>query len=425
MRILQINNYNNLRGGSEKVFHVSIELLKKEGHDVRYFSVASSEAFSLCDGVEVEVKPWSQRFGILDKLKGVCNFIYNKNVANELEELIKQFDPQIVHLHIFYGALSNAVIDILRKYHIPMVQSVHEFRLVCPAYTCLDPKHNICVECATAKYKFSCIKKRCIKSSAPLSLIAACECFIRDKYFNYQKNISAFIMVSKFIEEIHLQYYPDIKDKSFQMYNSINIEDYSRFVSNSMNEDKYFLYFGRLSYEKGLNTLIDVFLDNPHLKLRIAGTGPIENKLKERVNGENASNIEFLGFVSGDNLRSLIAEAYFTVVPSEWYENNPLSIIESFALGTPVIASRIGGIPELISNGSSGYLHDPKSKESLLKVLQDAISLDSSQYRILSLNCLDFAKNNFDNAMYYNKLIRLYDEIINHQNDTYKKKIRI
>ena len=415
MKILQINNYNYLKGGSEKVYQVSIELLKSKGHDVQYFSIANEKNEEICPGYSVEVKPWSDAKGIIGKVKAVKNFVYNKEVAVELDLYLDRFKPDVVHLHIFYGGLSNAIVDVLVKHKIPIVQSVHEFRLLCPAYTCIDSNLEICEQCADTMFKSSCIKKRCVKGNLATSLVAAAECWVRDTFFNYQKNFSAFIMVSQFIRDKHIEYYPQIESKCFQIYNSVDVAHYNQFLVSANQKNDYYLYLGRLSYEKGIGTLINVFVRNPNLKLKIAGTGPAEEDLRRKVDLFGVNNIEFLGFVSGENLYRIIAQARYTMVPSEWYENNPLSIIESLALGTPIIGSRIGGIPELIEDGKNGFLHEPKNEVSLSEALFKAEHLTPEVYERQCQHSSKMAQQKFDNEIYYQKLITLYNNITDGQ----------
>lgn len=408
MKILQINNYNYLKGGSEKVYQVTIELLKANGHQVRYFSIADPRNEELCKGNAVDIQNWRNAKGVIGKLKGVCDFIYNRQVAKQLESYLNNFYPDVAHLHIFYGNLSNAIVDVLHKHQIPMVQSVHEFRLLCPAYTCLDSHLEICEKCAKETLKLSCVLKRCVKNSLPMSAIAAMECFVRDCFYNYQKNISAFIMVSRFIENKHIEYFPHIASKCHQIYNSIDVDYYEKFVIPVCCKERYYLYLGRLSYEKGIKTLIDVFREKSHLRLKIVGTGMAEDELKEYVQRHRISNIEFVGFVSGDKLLNIASAARFTMVPSEWYENNPLSIIESLALGTPVIGSDIGGIPELIVEGKNGFLHNPKDEQSLSEALKRAEDLNTEEYESFCTFSIKMARERFDNRVYYQKLMELY-----------------
>lgn len=413
MKILQVNNFNYLKGGSERVYQESIKLLRNNGHDVRYFSIANEKNEEFCQGYSVKVTSWSDAKGIVSKLKAVKRFVYNQNVANELDYYLQEFKPDIAHLHIFYGGLSNAIVDILTKHKIPIVQSVHEFRLLCPTYTCLDSNLEVCEQCAGTIFKSSCIKKRCVKGSFATSLAAVAECWVRDRFYNYQKNFSAFIMVSQFIQDKHIEYYPQIASKCIQIYNSVDVDYYTQFIVSANQKKEYYLYLGRLSYEKGIGTLIDVFVRNQNLKLKIAGTGPAGEDLKRKVEQLGVNNIEFLGFVSGEKLYRTISQARYTMVPSEWYENNPLSIIESLALGTPIIGSCIGGIPELIEDGKNGFLHESKNNTSLNEALLKAEHLTAKEYEQQCQYSLIIARQKFNNHIYYQKLISIYNNIIN------------
>lgn len=418
MRVLLINNYTYLKGGSEKVFLVTLELLQKAGHEVFYFGIndGNNQLKNDYKGKVVNIKDYNECKSIKEKLVSAKNFIYNDYVKKELEAYIAEIKPDIAHLHIFYGRLTSSVISALKNMHIPMVQTVHEYRLICPVYTCINSKLEICEDCSNLKVKWPCIVNKCSKNSLSASLLVTAECFIRDNFFNYQKNIDAFIMVSKFIMDKHIKYFPKIKDKCFQIYNSINYSFYKKHSVNIEEKEKYYLYVGRLSYEKGLETLINVFSSKKHLNLKIVGTGPIMDKLYNILNNNNITNVELLGYKKGDELYNIITKAYFTIVPSEWYENNPLSIIESLALGTPVIGSNIGGIPELIHNGNNGYLFNYKDQKDLNDAIIKTEKLSKEEYIDMVNYSLDLVKNRFDNSIYLNKLLEVFSNVINNYN---------
>ena len=170
----------------------------------------------------------------------------------------------------------------------------------------------------------------------------------------------------------------------------------------------YYLYFGRLSQEKGLVTLINTFNAMPHLQLKIVGEGPMTDTLKTIA----GANIEFCGYQSGDTLRSTIRDCKAIIVPSEWYENNPMTIIEASAAGIPAIGARIGGIPEIIVEGKTGYIFTPKSVEELTEAVSKLEALTSEQYEVMSQNCREFADEKFSDRALYNKVIDFYTSIL-------------
>ncbi|MBQ3659868.1 MAG: glycosyltransferase, partial [Bacteroidales bacterium] len=170
----------------------------------------------------------------------------------------------------------------------------------------------------------------------------------------------------------------------------------------------YLLYYGRLSHEKGIETLLDAVLARPEVPLKIVGTGPLEAQLRSRVAAAGASNIEFLGFHSGEDLYRLVAGASFVVVPSAWYENNPMTVIEACALGRPVIGAAIGGIPEIVREGVTGYLFPSGDAQALGRVLDSVLQLDSEAYAALSAAARRLYETHFSEAEHTRALLAFY-----------------
>ncbi len=407
MKVLQINNYHFLKGGSEKVYFETSELLEKKGHEVIHFSVRD-ENISETEDLKYFVNPIQYKdVSFFTKLKNIKRFIYSAEAKENLEKLILEKKPDIAHLHIFYGRLSNSILPVLKKYNIPTVMTVHEYRMLCPIYTMLDKEGNICEKCANGNY-IHCVLKKCNKGDIFNSTISAFECFIRDKFFPYEKHIDKFIMVSKFIMDRHIKYKPELKEKAVQIYNFVN-SDFKKELKFLHNN--YYLYFGRLSREKGLFTLIKAWKNFPDLYLKIVGTGDLEKEIRDFINTNKINNINLLGYKYGVELKEIIENAKFVIVPSEWYENNPMSLIESFSEGTPVIGAEIGGIPELVKNGITGFLFKPKNIDSLIQSIKKAENLSKPDYINISKNAYKFAKENFNSEIYYKRLINIYKEI--------------
>ncbi len=234
--------------------------------------------------------------------------------------------------------------------------------------------------------------------------------YFRDALFAPVKNLDGVIYVSNFSKQKHLQYNPGfLKVPNIVLYNFIAETNGNFPVQTKQN---YFLYFGRLSREKGLHMLISAFSQMSDLPLKIVGTGPEKKDLIDYVHANKLKNIEFLGFKTGDALKRLISEAAFVVVPSEWYENNPMTIVEAYSMGVPVIGANIGGIPEILPDGKTGFLFTPKDVESLKHVIARAGRLSEREYTEMSDNALRFAAENFDEELYYQKLIDFYNKIL-------------
>jgi len=407
MKILQINNYHYLKGGSEKVYFETSSLLEEKGHKVIFFSTGNEKNLKT-KYEKYFVKPTNYNSSkIVDKIMSVHNFIYSKKAKKNLEKLILDEKPDIAHLHIFYGHLTSSILPILKKYNIPTVMSIHEYRLMCPTYLMQDINGNNCELCANGNY-FNCIFKKCNKGSFSKSFISALECFIRDYFFNYVDFIDKFILVSKFIYNKHKQYNKIPENKMIQLYNFIDINNYKFEV----NKGNYYLYVGRLSVEKGIMTLVKAFHNIPNINLKIAGIGPMERDIVDYVKRNNIQNIQLLGFCNKEYLEELIHNAIFTIIPSEWYENNPMSVLESFAYGTPVIGSNIGGIPELIIPEKTGYLFSPGDIEDLQKIILYSYDISINDYKDMSLNARKLIEGEFNKDKYYEELIKIYKSLL-------------
>lgn len=414
MKILEINVFNYRKGGSEAVYFSTMELLKEHGDEVVNFALKWAEnEHSPQEKYFPESK--ETRRGILSPIKNIVNYFYDGEAARKLESLILQEKPDIAQVHLIWGQITGSILPVLRKYHIPVIFTIHEYRIVCPAYTFRNGKGEVCEKCQ-GKHFYKCITNKCCKGSCGLSAMMAAEQYFRNKFTNPAKYIDGLIYVSQFAKSKLEQYMPALKDKpNMVLY---NLTDGIRSeVTKEEKTEKYYLFFGRLSYEKGIKTLILAFRETPQCKLKIAGTGPLEEDLKEFVRENKMDNVEFLGYQSGEPLQKLVSNAYFIMVPSEWYENNPMTIIEGYAAGVPVIGARIGGIPEIIDDGNTGYLFESGNKDELVKMINRSRLLDDSEYWTMCDGALKFAKEHFCRDEYYPKLMSFFKKLKNFENE--------
>ena len=243
-----------------------------------------------------------------------------------------------------------------------------------------------------------------------MSAVMAAEQYFRNAFFNPARYIDGFIYVSNFAKDIQEKYMPALKSKpNITLYNfSTSISDNSK----SMPADRYYLYFGRLSYEKGVRTLLGAFKDLPQCKLKVVGTGPKEAELRAFADNEKMQNVEFLGYKQGEELADLVRNAYFVIVPSEWYENNPMTIIEAYSVGTPVIGARIGGIPEIVVNGQTGFQFESGNVVDLKNTVLRSDVLDGKTYTEFSQGTINFANENLSKDSYWKKLIEFYGRFV-------------
>lgn len=408
MKILLIDVYNFNKGGAETVCFNTGKLLEEHGHQVIYFTLKWADN---------NPSPYSKYFpesketrrGPLKQIKNMVNYFYHFEAAKKMEQLIQDEKPDLAHIHLMWGQITPSIFPVLKKYNIPILFTVHDYRIVCPAYTFRNGNGQICEECQ-GRHFYQCFTHICCKGSKLMSAVMAAEQYFRNAFFNPAKFIDGFIYVSHFAKEIQEKYMPAVKAKSnIVLYNfSTSITDQPK----DMLEDKYFLFFGRLSYEKGVKTLLTAFKDIPQCKLRVVGTGPKEEELKAYSANNGMKNVEFVGYKKGKELTDLVRNAYFVVVPSEWYENNPMTIIESYSVGTPVIGARIGGIPEIVVDNKTGFQFESGNVNDLRDKIIQANYLNDIQYSDFSKSSILFAKQNLSKDSYWRHLEAFYNKFL-------------
>jgi len=403
MKILQINKYHFIKGGADRVYFNTVNLLEKNGHEVISFSTSHPDnlesRFSDFFVPYIEYR----KNGFVSNILSAGRYIYNKSAYKILNSLLDVYKPDIAHLHLFYGDLSASILKSLRERKIPVVLSVHDYRLICPANSLLDSCSNICERCRNKAY-YQCLTNRCLEGNFFYSGVLALEGYVRKYWIDSLDYIDRFIFVSSFAQQKHIEFDNRFSAKSSQLYNFTDVESYSP----ASEKGDYFLFFGRLVKEKGLTTLLNAVKDLD-VKLMIAGAGPLE---EEVINlSEKHRNITFLGYQSGGKLKELIRRATFIVVPSEWYENNPMTIIEAYSMGIPVIGARIGGIPEIVIDNKTGFLFESRNERDLADAIRKASQIGSLKYTEMSAAAAAYAHSNFSSGDHYNKLMEIYTEV--------------
>ncbi|PUE08625.1 hypothetical protein B9Z51_06650 [Limnohabitans sp. T6-5] len=407
MKVLQLNNFEAVGGGSDRVYQLTTRMLLDRGHDVATLSCGEQSFDSRKTTV---LLPRNGYFSAnpFRTLINVRDFVYRPEAAVAIEDLVNSFKPEIAHLHIFYGQLSSSVIAALRRLKVPCVMTVHEYRLLCPISTLYTQRQGICEKCASGEKRHA-IALRCNRDGLFASTLSAGESWVRDRYFNYLDHIAHFFMVSEFCRDKHAEYLPQILQQSSVLYNFIGDGDVAD-EPERLAADAPFLFAGRLSHEKGVALLCAAFRDRPLLRLRIAGDGPLAVSLKYEF--ADCPNIEFLGKLTSVALKQEMRQAKFSVVPSEWYENNPMSVLESFGSGTPVIGADIGGIPELVLPGSTGLIFGPSDKSSLLQALDSAHAMPTQSRDAMGRQALAMIRSRHSESVYCDRLTAGYTDVI-------------
>lgn len=403
MKVLQINKYYYLKGGADAVLFNTIKLLEEHGHQVIPFcTIRNQNRYSPYSHYFVNAPEIRDIKGILGKIESIPKFFWNKGAASKLESLIIEEKPDIAHLHNIFNAHSLAILPILKKYKIPVVITLHDARFLCPS-SLFQLRGDLCKNCRSSLY-LNCALHKCFQGNLLNSVMCSAEMIHKEFLMNYNRYINKYIFVSQRYLTLHSERHKYFADKGTVLYNFF--PDINKIEPNSKKGD-YFLYYGRITKEKGIEPLLKAFERMPNLSLKIAGTGPLSNLFSD-----TSPNIEYLGFVSGESLISLIKNASFVIVPSEWEENNPLTIIEAYACGKPVIGSRIGGIPEIIRENNTGFIFEAGDFKDLISKIEISAKIIQDEYSEMSQFCRNFAERNFDSEVHYNRLMNIYKEAI-------------
>lgn len=397
MKVLLINNCHFRRGGADVVYLNTAELLQATGVEVVFFSY-QDDANIKTDAPEYFLK----RGG---KLRQIRHYFCNPDAAKMVERIIDVEKPDIAHAHLIWGGISASIIEVLHNHKIPLVHTVHDYRMVCPAYTFRNGHGRICEKCKGGHF-LECFKNRCSKGNAVISALMAAEMYYRNKKWHPAKCIDGLIYVSKFAKQKHIE----IDDRFSQSRSTVlyNFTTVGEKFPPMKESEGYYLYYGRLSHEKGVKTLIDAFVQYPKLRLKVVGAGPLEDSLKQ----QEYSNIEFLGYKTGAELYNLVRRARFVCVPSEWYENNPMTIIEAYSMGVPVIGARIGGIPEIVDEGRTGFLFESGDVNSLIETIKKSQKFSEDDYSSLKKQAFIFANTHFEKEEYIKRLMEFYHTVI-------------
>lgn len=402
MKILMVNKFHYLKGGSEKYYFDLANLLKENGHEVAFFSMKDEKNIKT-DCKEYFVEPIDLNTG--SKLKAF-DVIYSKDNKKKMEEALEDFKPDIVHLNNFQRQLSASIIEPIKKRNIPIVFTAHDVQAICPAITMMDNDKNICERCIGGKYS-NCIKKKCNKGSTLKSAIGA----IEGKYYRnkkiYTEKIDKIISPSEFYKSKFIEDGVQA-EKVVAMHNFVDVEQYNV----ELQDDGYALYIGRLSKEKGILNLINAFSKLDSGKLYIAGEGSEKDNIEKIIRENNLEQrVELLGFLSKADVIDWTRRCRFTVVPSIWYENCPYSVMETLAIGKTVIGANIAGIPELVKDNRSGFIYkydDINDLADKMRILFEDKSLAEEFGKKAKIDASEFYAKN----VYYKKIMDIYENLI-------------
>lgn len=400
MKILMVNKFLYPRGGDAIATLKTGSLLAAKGHDVIYWGMSHElNPEYPYSGLFVSNVDFDSGMSFAQKIGAAFRILYSFEARDKVRKLLEKVKPDIVHLNNFAHQISPSILGIFRENKIPAVMTMHDYKLVCPAYSSwLNGK--FCSLCSGGRY-YRCFLNRCTKGSGFKSAVNMAEMYLHHNVLHLYGKIDVYISPSAFMRD-------RIKESGFkgEIIHLPNFVDTKAYAPSYAFEEKSMVYVGRLSAEKGMNTLLDAFRGTD-IKLKIIGTGELEEHLKNRIRNENLANINLLGYKSGGELKDEIMRSAAVVLPSECNENNPLTVLEAFAMGKPVIGSRTGGIPELVKDGETGFTFTCGNAGDLRQKAEDLIS-DAAGISRMGRNARAFAEKNNSPEVYYVRLMEIY-----------------
>lgn len=393
MRIVLVNKYWYERGGSERVLFLTKKLLEDAGHEVEIFGM-KDEKNIFENEYFINNIDYTKARG-LQKITQAGNIICNKDAKEKFKKLLKDFAPDLVHFHNIYHQLSYSLVEATDEMHIPSVMTLHDYKMISPNYTMYH--HGHIDDSIMSKKYYRCLLGNCMENFYK-SFVFTLEAYWRVLH-HIQEKITYYIAPSEFMKELCAR--AGIQEKIEVISNPIPSEVFKKYK-----EKEYVGYTGRLSKEKGVEYLIAAARETPEIHYKIAGSGPDEARLKKLA--KDLHNVEFVGWLDGEELFRFIGEARLLVVPSVWYENYPYSILRPQQMGKVVIGSNLGGIPELLPENCLfeaknisdmierirfWYMAPAKERTSLGKLFQKRIARENSQ------------------ELYLEKIVDLYEKV--------------
>ncbi|PIZ96006.1 MAG: hypothetical protein COX80_02625 [Candidatus Magasanikbacteria bacterium CG_4_10_14_0_2_um_filter_33_14] len=336
MKILLVNKYWYIRGGSERVVFATKEILEKNGHEVVVFGMKNDknivENDYFIDDIDYKkISAW-KKFILGFKI------IYNKDAKKKFASLVEDFKPEVIHFHNIYHQLSFSLFDVVKNKKIPSVLTLHDYKMISPNYNLFH--HGKLDESSCGRNYYKCLLKNCMENFVE-SFLVTCEAYFR-KWKKWNDVVSVYISPSIFLKNKFL---------------SVGFQNLIEVIPNPLVDLKsevdlsvgqYVLYMGRLSEEKGVTLFLDFAKKLPHINFKMVGEGPLGKFLEKSIKQENIKNIELLGHQTGDVLDNIIKKSKFLVMPSQWFENYALSVLEAHVLGKVVLASDLGGLSEMM-----------------------------------------------------------------------------
>lgn len=404
MRIILAHNNYAVQGGAEVFYHEVGRVLSEQGHEVAYFSAMDDVADTPWKDYFPPVASYNQG-GLLSKAISFPRMVYNHQAKQEMARLIIDFKPDIIHAFAIYVQLTPAILDAAREASIPVVMSCNDYKHICPNYK-LYHHGKICEECKGGKF-YRAIVNRCCHDSLVYSVASSVESYAHNWMNIYRKNVHTFLFASEFMAHKTEEFW----GKGTFRWDMLRNPYEARKHTAPKELGEYALYFGRIIDEKGVSVLLDAAVLARDVPLMVVGDGPDLNKLKRHAAALGLFYVQFVGAKWGDELDGILRGCRFVVVPSLWHENFPYVILQSFAMGKPVVGSNRGGIPELVAHGERGLVYEATDAAELANAMRLLVT-ENDRTKQMGEAAKQYVDTEFNDEHFYINLMQIYNGVL-------------
>ncbi|MMZ45943.1 D-inositol 3-phosphate glycosyltransferase [compost metagenome] len=355
-KVLIIHNFYQQSGGEDKVVEQESAMLRSRGIETEHYYVHNDSI---------------QSKGLANMAKLAVEATWSFPEFKRIKELLLRVKPDVVHVHNFFPVISPSVYHACERLGIPVVQTLHNYRLICPAATFMRG-NKVCEKCLHGTLLHS-IRHGCYRGSQLQTIPVAAMIKLNDLIGTWQHKVSRYIALTEFARDKFAESGIPL-DRIAVKPNFIH---HKKVKTQYDPNDRYLLFVGRISAEKGVRNLLQAWSqleDRDGLSLVIIGDGPEKAELAAAYPQED---VRFLGKQDGDTVLDCMSRAMYVMVPSIWYEGFPMTIVESFSVGTPVLCSRLGALEEVVEDGVTGFHFQHDDLENIKTVIRCAVAYEN------------------------------------------------
>ena len=410
LKILVVNWSWYPTGGDWTYVENLVKFYEKLGHEVIPFSMHSEHNYVTPHSKyfisNINYKELNKNKSLANGLKAVKKTLYSVEARKNLKTLLEEHQIDIAHINNIHHYLTpTSILPLLKRNKIPILWTVHDYSILCPNTT-FTSKDKICEKCKGGAY-FQCVINNCKKNSWRASTIAAVESYT-NSLMNPYKHVDYYICPSRFIANKFIEFGFE-RSRIRQVYNLFDTSSVSAAAIPTPSKQNI-VYVGNVTKVKGVHTLVKA-VKGIDVQLNIIGSGDAMEELIEYTRVNNYTNVTFLGRRNKADVFKFLSEATFVVVPSEWYENLPYSVVEALLLAKPVLASKIGGIPELIKDGETGFLYEAGNVLDLQGRIIELLQMDPVLRNMVGLKARNYINNMVSYDSFHDEMEKIYSSL--------------